>query len=170
MAEACYREAWNSGSKASSAFAPPRTSMNRSRNSTMQASNFKTLQMQDLTLILEKDRRVKFAYLFGSAAREEQNNLSDIDIAVYLREDCDPAEAKLEIIGKLMEQLGRECFDLVILNTAPLPLASRVIRCRKVLAERDPFSRHLYESRILREYFDFSVLEESILNRRFALG
>jgi predicted nucleotidyltransferase len=120
--------------------------------------------------IFEKDERVKFAYLFGSAAREEQNNLSDIDIAVYLREDCDPAEAKLDIIGKLMDRLGRGRFDLVILNTAPLPLAARVIRCRKVLADRDPFSRHRYESRILREYFDFSVLEKSILNRRFALG
>jgi len=122
--------------------------------------------MQDLTIILEKDRRVKFACLFGSAVREEQNNLSDIDIAVYLREDCDPAEAKLDIIGKLMERLGRGRFGLVILNTAPLPLAARVIRCRKILADRDPFSRHRYESRILREYFDFSVLEESILNRR----
>ena len=127
-------------------------------------------KMQDLTLILEKDERVKFAYLFGSAAREEQNSLSDIDIAVYLREDCDPAEAKLDLIGKLMERLGRGRVDLVILNTAPLPLVARVIRCRKVLADRDPFSRHRYESRILREYFDFSVLEESILNRRFAVG
>ena len=134
-------------------------------------------KFQDLTPIapivaplFEKDERVKFAYLFGSAAREEQSSLSDIDIAVYLSEDCDPAEAKLDIIGKLMDRLGRGRFDLVILNTAPLPLAARVIRCRKVLADRDPFSRHRYESRILREYFDFSVLEESILNRRFAVG
>ena len=130
--------------------------------------------MQDLTPILvpilEKVKRVKFAYLFGSAAREEQNRLSDIDIAVYLSEDCDLAEAKLDLIGKLMERLGKDRFDLVILNTAPLPLAARVIGCRKVLAERDPFSRHRYESRILREYFDFSIMEESILNRRFALG
>ena len=127
-------------------------------------------KMQDLTPLLEKDKRVKFAYLFGSAAREEQNSLSDIDIAVYLSEDCDPAEAKLDLIGKFMDRLGMGRFDLVILNTAPLPLAARVIRCRKVLTERDPFSRHRYESRILREYFDFSILEKSILNRRFAVG
>jgi len=123
-----------------------------------------------LTQIFKKDERVKFAYLFGSAAREEQNSLSDIDIAVYLREECDPVEAKLDLIGILMDRLGLGRFDLVILNTASLPLSARVIRCRKVLADRDPFSRHRYESRILREYFDFSVLEESILNRRFALG
>ena len=131
-------------------------------------------KFKDLTPIVapvfEKDEKVKFAYLFGSAAREEQSTLSDIDIAVYLTEGCDPAEAKLDIIGKLMAALGRGRFDLVILNTAPLPLAARVIHCCKILAERDPFSRHRYESRILREYFDFSVLEESILNRRFAVG
>jgi len=133
-------------------------------------SPMQNAKMQDLTPIFETEKRVKFAYLFGSAAREEQNSLSDIDIAVYLREDCDPAEAKLDIIGNLMARLGKDRFDLVILNTAPLPLAARVVGCRKVLADRDPFSRHRYESRILREYFDFSILEESILNRRFAVG
>jgi len=60
--------------------------------------------------------------------------------------------------------------DLVILNTAALPLAARVIRDGAVLAERDRFARHRYESRILREYFDFSILETSILNRRYGLG
>lgn len=117
-----------------------------------------------------KDKRIKFAYLFGSRARGQAGPLSDTDIAVYLSEDCDLAEAKLEVIGKLMDHLGTERVDLVILNTAPLPLAARVIRCSEVLVDRDPFSRHRYESRILREYFDFSVLETAILNRRFALG
>jgi hypothetical protein len=125
---------------------------------------------EDLIAILEKDERIKFAYLFGSAAREEQNSLSDIDIAVYLCEDYDTAAVKLDLIGNLMDRMGKTRFDLVILNTAPLPLAARVIRSRKVLTESDPFSRHCYESRILREYFDFSVLEAAILNRRFALG
>ncbi len=120
--------------------------------------------------VLEKDQRVKFAYLFGSVARNEQNRLSDIDIALYLNEDSVHGETKLDIIGQLMDCLGTNHFDLVILNTASLPLAARVIRCREVLVDRDPFSRHLYESRILREYFDFSFLEEAILNRRYALG
>ncbi|HLA27548.1 MAG TPA: nucleotidyltransferase domain-containing protein [Syntrophales bacterium] len=126
--------------------------------------------MQDLTPIIKKNKRVKFAYLFGSAARKEQNRLSDTDIAVYLDEDCDHSDEKLHIIGQLMNHLATDRFDLVLLNKAPLPLAARVIRCHQVLVDRDPFFRHRYESRIMREYFDFSVLEESILNRRFALG
>jgi predicted nucleotidyltransferase len=131
------------------------------------------INLQDLTPIIEffeKDEQVKFAYLFGSMARNEQNTLSDIDIAVYLSDDCDQVEAKLDITGKLMDRLGKRRFDLVILNTASLPLAARIVHCRKVLADRDPFSRHCYESLILRKYFDFSVLEDAILYRRFSLG
>ena len=130
--------------------------------------------MQDLTpkisAILAGNSSVVFAYLFGSVARKEQNPLSDIDIAVYLAEDCDPAREKLNIASQLADILGTDRFDLVILNTAPLPLAARIIRSREVLVERDPFLRHRYESRTLREYFDFSILEESILTRRFGLG
>jgi hypothetical protein len=127
-------------------------------------------ELKYLAHMLERDEKVEFAYLFGSVARGEQNVLSDIDIAVYLKKDCDYVEAKLDITGKLMNLLGMAAFDLIILNTASLPLAARVIRCRTVLADRNPFSRHRYESRIMRQYFDFSSLEESILKRRYAFG
>lgn len=123
-----------------------------------------------LKSILEMDERVTFAYLFGSVTRKENNVLSDIDIAVYLCDNCEPAAAKLDIIGKLMELLGDDCFDLVILNIAPLPLAARIVSCREILVDREPFLRQRYESQILREYFDFSRLENAILNRRYALG
>jgi len=120
--------------------------------------------------VLKKEKRIKFAYLFGSRVRGQAGPLSDTDIAVYLRDDYDPAEAKLEIIGNLTDHLGTERIDLVILNTAQLPLAARIIRCNEILVDRDPFFRHRYESRILREYFDFSILETAILKRRFAHG
>ena len=139
----------------------------------MKNANFKDLTPKispEISKIFDEDERVKFAYLFGSVARKEQNIHSDIDIAVYLEDDCDFIEAKLELIGTLMEHFGTDNLDLVILNTAALPLATRVIRDGAVLAERDRFARHRYESRILREYFDFSILEMSILNRRYGLG
>jgi len=123
-----------------------------------------------LTSIIEMDARVKFAYLFGSLARKEDNSLSDIDIAVYLGDDCEPASAKFDIIGKMMDVLGDNRFDLVILNKAPLTLAVRIVSCREILVDREPFLRHRYESQILREYFYFSRLENAILNRRYALG
>lgn len=122
-----------------------------------------------LISVFEKDQTIEFAYLFGSLAREQKNRLSDIDVAVYLKDGYDPIETKLHIIGELSNNLGTEQFDLVILNSAPLHLSARIIRSQMVLIDRNPFKRHLFESRILREYFDFSILEMKILKRRFGI-
>lgn len=126
-----------------------------------------------LTLLkphLESDRRVLFAYLFGSMATGVQRPLSDIDIAVYLDEATVTFELKLELLGQLTDLLGTDEIDLVILNSAPLSLAGRILEKRLVISDREPFRRHAYESRIMREFFDFQRKEESILLRRFAHG
>ncbi len=138
----------------------------------------KKVVLQDLTpkILLIKNlfekpgEKIIFAYLFGSQARGEAGPLSDIDIAVYFEEDCDLMEAKLNLVGKLMDLLGTDHVDLVILNKAPLPLTARIIRDSLLLVDRDTFFRQRYESLMQRKYFDFSLLEKSILNRRFSLG
>jgi hypothetical protein len=58
----------------------------------------------------------------------------------------------------------------VILNNAPLSLAGRILQGRKVLVDKEPFVRHIFESRILREFFDFAVKEKNILKRRYGIG
>ena len=120
--------------------------------------------------VLQAHPGVLFAYLFGSVARGQGTACSDLDLAVFLRRDADPAEAKLDIIGRISDILGARDFDLVILNNAPLTLAGRIVRDRVVLYERDPFARHRYESLTLRKYFDFSRAETLILNRRYGFG
>jgi hypothetical protein len=120
--------------------------------------------------ILEENKHVLFAYLFGSVARGEQSPLSDIDIAVYFHQDIDLTTEKLNLMGDLIDQMGTDHIDLVILNTAPLSLAARILKCREILVDRHPFIRHLYESLIMRESFDFYTLETSILKRRYAHG
>ena len=60
--------------------------------------------------------------------------------------------------------------DLVILNTASLPLKARIIQNKKVLVDKDPNLRYSFESLTLREYFDFSIKEKDILYRRYKIG
>ena len=120
--------------------------------------------------ILEENENILFAYLFGSIARGEHSALSDIDIAVYLHENTDLTAEKLKLLGELLDNMGTDYIDLVILNTAPLSLAARILKSREILVDRSPFTRHRYESLVMREYFDFSFLETSILNRRYARG
>jgi hypothetical protein len=119
---------------------------------------------------LEGMAEVVFAYLFGGVAMGRRTLLSDLDLAVFLRDDCDPGRAQLELGLGLVDVLGTEEIDLVILNTASLSLAGRVLLGRKVLVDKDPFRRHRYESLVMRQYADFSVKERVLLEARFRRG
>ena len=119
---------------------------------------------------LENYQKVIFAYLFGSLARDKVLPLSDIDIAIYLEESADFSQEKMIILRNLINILGTEEIDLVLLNTAPLTLKARIVENKKILVDKDPFLRHSFESLVLREYFDFSKKEEDIFKRRFSLG
>jgi predicted nucleotidyltransferase len=114
--------------------------------------------------------KVIFAYLFGSLAKGKPTPLSDVDIAVYLSEESDAIQVKMELLGKLMELLETDEIDLTILNTASLPLTARGIENKILLVDKKPFLRHSFESLILREYFDFSRKEMEILQRRYSVG
>lgn len=114
---------------------------------------------------------VIFAYLFGSRADNTAGPSSDIDIAVYLKEEgIDFIEEKLRIIGRLTEQLQTDAIDVVLLNTAPISLLGRILAKREVFVDREPFRRHVFESLALRQYMDFSIKETTNLQERFGLG
>lgn len=71
------------------------------------------------------------AYLFGSVARGSTHRESDIDLAVLLDWKRYPDrrardEAQLALMAELMQELGTNAVDLVILNDAP-PLFGRGI-------------------------------------------
>jgi predicted nucleotidyltransferase len=119
---------------------------------------------------LNSTDEVRFAYLFGSLVRGKPMPLSDVDIAVYLSEDTNLLEKKMEILGKMIELLETDEIDLVLLNTAPLSLRKKILENKRVIVDKDPFLRHKYESLTLREYFDFSIKEMAILERRFLHG
>ena len=76
----------------------------------------------------------------------------------------------MELLEKLIDILQTDEIDLVILNTAPLSLAAKVVETKKVIVDNAPFIRHKYESLVMREYFDFSIVEKAILKRRFLHG
>jgi len=117
---------------------------------------------------LKNRQKVVFAYLFGSLARDKVLPLSDIDIAIYLKEGVDLDKEKMSILQNLIDLLGMEEIDLVLLNTAPLTLKARIVEDKKILVDKEPFLRHSFESLVLREYFDFSKKEEQIFKRRFS--
>ena len=56
-------------------------------------------RLSTLGQAIERGGGVVFAYLFGGAALERLGPLSDVDIAVYLEDEVDPVEGRLEAVG-----------------------------------------------------------------------
>jgi predicted nucleotidyltransferase len=119
---------------------------------------------------LRKREDIEFAYFFGGIGRGKRLPLSDIDIAIYLRDSSEILGKKMEILGVLMNLLETDEIDLVILNGAPLTLKMKIVESKTIVVDHSPFLRHRFESLIMREYFDFSVVEKAILERRFLSG
>jgi uncharacterized protein len=85
-----------------------------------------------------------FAYLHGSRASGTAGLDSDVDVAAYF--DGQPPEA--------FEVHLPAGVDLVVLNRAPLELAGRVALNGKLLFERDPSARVVWEATTRKIYLD----------------
>jgi predicted nucleotidyltransferase len=113
---------------------------------------------------------IAFAYLFGAAATGRQKPLSDVDLGVYFTEGLDAEEQRLALLPVVTRHLQTDEVDLVVLNHAPIALRGRLIRERRVVMDREPFLRHRFESRTIREYSDFHQFEDRLLSRRYGHG
>ena len=119
---------------------------------------------------LEERQDIEFAYLYGSIGKGKRLPLSDVDIAIYLKDLSLMHEKMMEILGMLMNLLETDEIDLVILNDAPLTLRMKILESKTVIVDHSPFLRHRFESLVMREYFDFSAVEKAIVERRFLSG
>ena len=119
--------------------------------------------------LLADDARIVFCYLFGGLARGRHTLLSDVDLAIYYEKPLD-AESRLDMYEQIATCLGTDEIDLVALNTAPLSLAGRILRNRRILLDKQPLLRHAYESRVMREFFDFARKERTMLFGRVTHG
>ena len=123
-----------------------------------------------VTAYLKSNPHIIFAYLFGSLAKGKQQPLSDVDIAVYLKQGANVVECKLAILGRLIDILQTDEIDLIVLNAVNLPLVINVLKSKKIIIDKEPFARHIFESLAMRKYFDFSIKEAAILQRRYLHG
>ena len=126
-----------------------------------------TALLPNAAACLESAPDVVFAYLFGSLAKGAPKPLSDVDIAVYLKEDSDAIETKMTLLGDLIDCLQTDEIDLVILNTASLTLQMSIVESKQIIVDKAPFVRHRFESLTMRKYLDFSYVESGILRRKY---
>jgi predicted nucleotidyltransferase len=110
---------------------------------------------------------ILLAYLFGSVAQGRTHALSDLDIAVLVDPERfrelnanNPWGYQASLTAALMEILGRNDVDLVLLHRAPPLLAREVIRFGKLLCCRDEELRVAFEVRVHQAYLDTAHLRE----------
>jgi predicted nucleotidyltransferase len=119
----------------------------------------KNAKFQGLTPILEKDKLVKFAYLFGSRARGQAGPLSDTDVAVYLDRRIKLGNYRLTLMEKLAKILKSDHLDLVVLNQAPPLLRHEIIKYGRLL--KDDASRRIpFEAEAIRDCLDTAYLRQ----------
>ncbi|MBD3192626.1 MAG: hypothetical protein GF308_18440 [Candidatus Heimdallarchaeota archaeon] len=108
---------------------------------------------------------ISFVILFGSYAKGKVNNLSDIDLGVFLNRDSKIAyfDSLLTLKTLFEEQLKTEQIDLVIINNAPPVLKFEIVAKGILIYCKD---RNEFDNQYLQacsEYFDFKF----ILNRNY---
>ncbi len=131
--------------------------------------------MENIIKVLEKEPDILFAYLFGSFAKGTQEEKSDIDIAVYLKDEHilegDPLyPSRLSI--KIENALGdKKKVDVRVLNGSTLRFRSQVLRYGKLLHSKDEKKRIDFETSSLAQYYDFKPhIEMYDAARRARLG
>lgn len=101
-------------------------------------------------------------YVFGSVARGDDDESSDLDVAVLFDE---PPEARLtggrlSIEGELERTLRRPV-DVVVLNEASADLVHRILRDGRIVLDRDRAARLRFEVQRRNEYFDLEPIRRA---------
>jgi predicted nucleotidyltransferase len=110
-----------------------------------------------LRMFFEADHHDAAAvYLFGSVARGDATDSSDVDIAVLYVANPPVTYAGLPLAleGELERLLGRPT-QVVTMNHAPVDLRTRVLRDGVLLLDRDRSTRIKFEIQTRNEWFDF---------------
>ena len=121
--------------------------------------------------LLEKESDVLVAYLYGSQATDTSWALSDIDVAVLLREGGDLFARRLALIGAAAELVGEERTDVVLLNDAPVSLAYRVVRDGEIMLCRDDRARAEHRLLTITKYMDMEPMRRTLAcGRRWGIS
>jgi len=111
--------------------------------------------------ILQKNKHIKFALLFGSFANDTANNLSDIDIAIYTENKLDILEFGMLVSD--LESVTEKRIDLVELKNLykiNAKLAFNIVDSHKLIFCNDEDKYIDFKSNTMQYYFDIKPMYE----------
>lgn len=107
-------------------------------------------QKNKIVSFLKKELQPNFIYLFGSFARGEGRQDSDIDLAIYTDEIVKPYPLFI-IANELAFELKRDV-QIVHLKAISTVFAAQIVGTKEVLYCEDEIIRVNYDVRALKEY------------------
>lgn len=110
-----------------------------------------------------KDKlKARFIYLFGSFARGEGREDSDIDLAIYTDRDISPYDLFI-IANKLSFQVKREV-QIVDLKNIDTVFAAQIVGTREELYCEDEVAKANYNIRAFRDYAKLNEERKVVLD------
>lgn len=122
-----------------------------------------------ISKILKKEKNILFAYIFGSYARKEATEGSDVDIAVFLKEpDVIEKDPKFEVkLALKIERAIKRPVDVRIINNRPLTFINQILKNGKLLFSKSEKERINFETKMFNLYSDFHHLMKEYDEKRF---
>jgi predicted nucleotidyltransferase len=114
------------------------------------------LNLSGIQAYLTEQPDIVLAYLFGSVARGEEGELSDVDFAILLESGSDREtrlERQIKYFVELDQMISRDV-QIVLLNDATPMLAYEVVRDGVLLYERNQQERVDFVVLAMKRYFD----------------
>lgn len=121
-------------------------------------ANLSTLKFERLKGIFKDYPYIASAYLFGSAATGKNNPMSDVDIAILLKEPHPVGRDlthKMDYLAFEIESVLKQEVDIVELNRQGLIFVHNVLRTGKLIYDAAPGFRIRFVAKVISEYCDF---------------
>ena len=126
-------------------------------------SKIKEVEIEKLLIKARQDAEVLAVLIFGSAARQEQTALSDVDICLLMTPQ--PKPFKLTSLSpKRLEYMKNNSLDVRIFQQLPLYIRVRVLRDGRILFVRDENQLYELAFRTAQGFEDFKHIYHGYLN------
>lgn len=132
------------------------------------------VNLDEISNVLNGDNNIVFALVFGSQANGQANQLSDVDIGVFTKDDI--SLLGLGRIVSTLEKIGVKEVDLVVLNDLykrKPNFAFQVISSAKLLFTKDEDLFVDFKKNVFLYYMDAKPLIDMVkagMNKRIETG